>query len=225
MDGAAPPGSAGAGLDDLAVAGATGEAEELSMLDRRKLGEGGDRPHPFVLDHLAVLNGNRSVLPKGVDDKLSGLGRAEDAAGHAEAAHAGGAARGRFEVNPARGKLDYLDEIAIGRYVLRPGWHWAKDVKPIAGTHSCQHRHVGYVISGSIEVRMDDGTVLMISAGDAYEIPPGHDVRVVGDELFDSVEFTGAEAFGVSPEDLGERVLPQRDEMRLSVIAAGAQRG
>lgn len=107
------------------------------------------------------------------------------------------------------GRMDVvtLDEMAIGRFVLRPGWRWSKDVAPITGTRSCQHRHVGYTISGSLEVRMDDGTVLVIGPGDAYEIPPGHDARVVGEVPWDSVEFTSAHAFGLSPEELGERVL------------------
>lgn len=109
----------------------------------------------------------------------------------------------------ATGRLEVvtLDEIAIGRFVFQPGWRWSKDVAPITGTRSCQHRHVGYTISGSLEVCMDDGTVLVIRRGDAYEIPPGHDARVIGDEPWDSVEFTSAHAFGLSPEDMGERVL------------------
>jgi class 3 adenylate cyclase len=107
------------------------------------------------------------------------------------------------------GRLDVvtLDEIAIGRFVFRPGWRWSKDVAPISGTRSCQHRHLGYTISGSLGVRMDDGTELVIASGDAYEIPPGHDAWVIGEEPWDSVEFTSAHAFGLSPEDLGERVL------------------
>jgi quercetin dioxygenase-like cupin family protein len=100
-----------------------------------------------------------------------------------------------------------LGEIAIGRFVFQPGWRWSKDVAPITGTRSCQHRHVGYTISGSLEVLMDDGTVLLVRPGDAYEIPPGHDAWVVGDEPWDSVEFASAHAFGLSPEDLGERRL------------------
>ena len=100
-----------------------------------------------------------------------------------------------------------LDEMAIGRFVLRPGWRWSKDVAPISGTRSCQHRHVGYTISGTLEVRMDEGTGLVIGTNDAYEIPPGHDAWVVGDLPWDSVEFTSAHAFGLSPEELGERVL------------------
>ena len=107
------------------------------------------------------------------------------------------------------GRMDVvtLDEMAIGRFVFRPGWRWSKDVAPISGTRSCQHRHVGYVIAGALEVRMDDGTSLVIGQGDAYEIPPGHDAWVVGDVPWDSVEFTSAHGFGLSPEDLGERVL------------------
>jgi len=107
------------------------------------------------------------------------------------------------------GRMDIvtLDEIAIGRFVFQPGWSWSKDVAPITGTRSCQHRHVGYTISGSLHVTMDDGTELVIGPGDAYEIPPGHDARVFGDVPWDSVEFTSAHAFGLAPEDLGERVL------------------
>ena len=100
-----------------------------------------------------------------------------------------------------------LDEMAVGRFVFQPGWRWSKDVAPIAGTESCQHRHVGYTISGRLEVRMQDGTSLVIGPGEAYEIPPGHDAFVLGDEPWDSVEFTSAHAFGLSPRELGERVL------------------
>ena len=107
---------------------------------------------------------------------------------------------GRFEIVR-------LDEVEVGRYMLRPGWHWAEHVGPIAGTRSCELRHLGYSISGSLEVRMDDGTVLVIGPGDAYEVPPGHDVRVLGDEPFEAIEFNSAKFFGLSPEELGERVL------------------
>ena len=100
-----------------------------------------------------------------------------------------------------------LDEMAIGRFVFQPGWRWSKDVKPIAGTNSCQHRHLGYTISGSLEVRMDDGTNLVIGPNEAYEIPPGHDAWVAGDEAWNSIEFASAHAYGLSPEALGERVL------------------
>lgn len=107
------------------------------------------------------------------------------------------------------GRVDVvtLDETSIVRFVFQPGWRWSRDVAPIAGTRSCQHRHVGYTIAGTLEVQMDDGTRMTIGPGDAYEIPPGHDGWVVGDEPWDSVEFTSGHTFGRSQEALGERVL------------------
>lgn len=33
--------------------------------------------------------------------------------------------------------------VTVGRGVFQPGWRWSKDVKPIAGTDSCQAAHTG----------------------------------------------------------------------------------
>ena len=100
-----------------------------------------------------------------------------------------------------------LDEIAVSHFVFQPGWRWSRDVGPIAKTATCQHRHVGYTLSGRLAVRMEDGTTLTILPGDAYEIPAGHDAYVDGDVPWESVEFTSGHAYGKSPDDLGERVL------------------
>jgi hypothetical protein len=89
------------------------------------------------------------------------------------------------------GRVD-LVEIAgntVGRAEFEPGWRWSEAVKPIVGTDSCQVAHVGYAISGQLHVVMDDGTELDIKGGDAYEIAPGHDAWVVGDETYRGVEF------------------------------------
>ena len=71
---------------------------------------------------------------------------------------------------------------SVGRFVFQPGWRWSEDVKPIAGTDSCQTRHTGICISGSMTVRMDDGTEATVGAGDVVLIEPGHDAWVDGDE-------------------------------------------
>lgn len=107
------------------------------------------------------------------------------------------------------GKIDFIQmgEVAVARFVFQPGWRWSKDVAPIAGTMSCQHRHLGYTISGRLHVRTDDGVEMLILPGDAYEIPPGHDAWVHGDEPWSAVEFAAGLTYGVSPEDLGERTL------------------
>jgi len=100
-----------------------------------------------------------------------------------------------------------LDEIVVGEYRLEPGWRWSIAVKPIVGTASCQHHHVGYALQGHLHVVMNDGTTIDVRAGDAYEIPPGHDAWVVGDEAYFGIEFSGARTFGVAPGDLGGGVI------------------
>ena len=77
----------------------------------------------------------------------------------------------------------------VGRFTFQPGWRWSESVKKLVGTESCQTHHFGYAMSGRLHVRADDGSEQEIMAGDAYNIPPGHDGWVVGDEAFRSVEF------------------------------------
>src|SRR5262245_19952885 len=100
-----------------------------------------------------------------------------------------------------------LDETVFGEYRMEPGWRWSKDVKPIVGTPYCQHHHVGYAVQGHLRITMKDGIVLDIRAGDAYEIPPGHDGESVGDVTYVGVEFSGARTFGVAPDNLGDSVV------------------
>ena len=82
-----------------------------------------------------------------------------------------------------------MGDTTAARFTFEPGWKWSECVKPVAGTDSCQARHVGVVSSGSIHVVHEDGTELDLSAGDAYVIEPGHDAWVVGDEAFVGFEF------------------------------------
>jgi mannose-6-phosphate isomerase-like protein (cupin superfamily) len=98
-----------------------------------------------------------------------------------------------------KGRVD-LVELAgnkVGRTNLEPGWRWSTSVKPIVETESCRVAHVGYAISGRLHVRMDDGTELDIRAGDVYELPPGHDAWVEGDEPFRGVEFESMAHYAV----------------------------
>jgi class 3 adenylate cyclase len=106
-----------------------------------------------------------------------------------------------------RVEIVQLDETAIGRFVYEPGFRWSRDMAAVAGTGSCQHRHVGYAFGGHLGVQMDDGTTLELHGGEAFEIPPGHDAWVIGDVAWDSVEFTSARTFAESPEDSGQRIL------------------
>jgi mannose-6-phosphate isomerase-like protein (cupin superfamily) len=89
------------------------------------------------------------------------------------------------------GKVDvvHLAGSTAGQASLEPGWRWSTSVKPIAGTDSCEGHHLGYVISGSLHVVSDEGDEFDVGPGDAYEIRPGHDAWVVGDDVFQALEF------------------------------------
>ena len=80
----------------------------------------------------------------------------------------------------------------IGRGTFEPGWKWSNNVKPIAGTDSCQTYHLGYIMSGKMKITMDDGTEREVAAGEVMVIPPGHDGEVIGDEPCISLEFGDA---------------------------------
>ena len=88
-----------------------------------------------------------------------------------------------------------LGDLSIARGEFRPGWRWSRDIKAIAGTESCQTHHRGYLLSGRIGIRMDDGSEMEFGPGDVYEVPPGHDGWVIGDEPAVGIEISGAEKF------------------------------
>ena len=96
-------------------------------------------------------------------------------------------------------------ETTIGRFVLEPGWRWSRDVGPIAGTRTCQVHHVGVVLKGTLHLETDAGELFELGAGDVYDIPPGHDAWVGGNETYEAIEFAGARIYA-APAD-GERVL------------------
>ncbi|KAJ3365663.1 hypothetical protein HDU91_002142 [Kappamyces sp. JEL0680] len=54
---------------------------------------------------------------------------------------------------------------------VEPGWKWSKYVKPIVGT--------------------DLGYEYTVKAGDVYDIPPGHDGWVAGDEICTMIDYMG----------------------------------
>ena len=86
-----------------------------------------------------------------------------------------------------------LGEAHVARLVHQPGWSWAEHVKPVAGTPSCQHHHQGVVLEGAVEIETE-----------AFEVPPGHNARVVGDEPFVTIEFAGVHGWA-KPAEAGER--------------------
>jgi class 3 adenylate cyclase len=100
-----------------------------------------------------------------------------------------------------------LGDIVVGRMVWEPGWRWSEHVKPIAKTELCEYHHIGVTISGTAHIQMRDGSELDILPNTAYEIPPGHDAWVVGDEPYVSLDFAGMRGFAMAPDTPGERIL------------------
>jgi class 3 adenylate cyclase len=96
-----------------------------------------------------------------------------------------------------------MDDVVIGRTLFEPGWRWSVDVKPIAGTASCQYHHLGVCVRGRLGVRTDDGATMEVGPGMVFDIPPGHDGWVIGDDPWETYDFAGMRAFGrtIDPDD------------------------
>ena len=92
---------------------------------------------------------------------------------------------------PDKTRVDvvHVGNTTAARFALEPGWSWSECVKPVAGTDSCQARHVGIVQSGRMRVSHEDGSVVELGPGEAYVIEPGHDASVVGDARVVAFEF------------------------------------
>jgi hypothetical protein len=77
----------------------------------------------------------------------------------------------------------------VKRMIYPPGFHWAKDMKPITGTELCMHAHVGFLVHGEIHIEYADGCVVEHKAPHVIAIEPGHDGWVVGKEPVVMIEF------------------------------------
>jgi len=96
---------------------------------------------------------------------------------------------GRFE-------LVRIGGLTIGRATYQPGWKWSEHVGPSLGLQRCSVEHVGLVLAGTATAAFEDGTVRELTAGTLFYIPPlPHDSWVVGDELYVSLHFLGAEKY------------------------------
>ena len=82
-----------------------------------------------------------------------------------------------------------LGPTTAARMAFEPGWKWSECIKPVAGTDSCQARHVGVVQSGTLHVAHEDGSESELRPGQAYVIEPGHDAWVIGDETCVFIDF------------------------------------
>ncbi len=103
-------------------------------------------------------------------------------------------------------ELVRVGSMTVTRETLMPGWRWSTHIKPIIGTERCEFHHVGIQISGCLMNESLDGTQTEIGPGEVYDIAPGHDSWVVGDEPSVSVDFQRVAGWALPPAP-GERVL------------------
>ena len=97
---------------------------------------------------------------------------------------------------PDKATMQVLDlgSVKAARLTAQPGWRWSECIKPVVGGDSCQAHHIGVIISGTMHVVHNDGTEGDITAGDGYEIEPGHDAWVVGNSPVVAYEFDSTTA-------------------------------
>jgi mannose-6-phosphate isomerase-like protein (cupin superfamily) len=102
-----------------------------------------------------------------------------------------------------RGHLEavHMTGLDFAVATFEPGWRWSESVAPIAGTDSCQIHHNGYVVSGRMHIRMDDGAESEVGPGDVFVCAPGHDAWVVGDEQCVVYDFAGSMAREYAKKD------------------------
>jgi hypothetical protein len=80
-----------------------------------------------------------------------------------------------------------IDVVRVGdarvkRSIYPVGVRWSSDIKPLVGTDTCRHAHVGFLAHGSFTFEYSDGCTVDIDAPAVVNIAPGHDGWVRGDE-------------------------------------------
>jgi quercetin dioxygenase-like cupin family protein len=101
-----------------------------------------------------------------------------------------------------KGRLELvrIGGLTIGRATYEPGWRWSEHVGPLVGAPRCAVEHVGMVLAGTATVAFEDGSIIELRAGELFYIPPvPHDSWVVGDAVYVSLHFLGADSYARKP--------------------------
>jgi len=114
--------------------------------------------------------------------------RAQPAAGRAAMADVRGADV-RRDVGGVRLEVGRAGQGRVKRMIYPPGFKWSTDIRPHVGTDYCMHAHVGFLISGRIDVTYADGCVEVYEGPHIVAVAPGHDGHVVGNEPAVLIEF------------------------------------
>lgn len=84
-----------------------------------------------------------------------------------------------------------LGNLTVGLGRVQPGWRWSTHAKKAIGEPLCQVHHIQLLLSGRFAIQMADGEYSEIEPNEVFEVPPGHDVWVLGNEPVEVVDFLG----------------------------------
>lgn len=93
----------------------------------------------------------------------------------------------RIFIDGSTRSYSVLRTATIGFGTYKPGWRWSLHAGPQTGKAS--ENHIGYVFSGRLMVKDLSGNEEEIEPGVAFEIPPGSDAWVIGDEPCIALDF------------------------------------
>jgi mannose-6-phosphate isomerase-like protein (cupin superfamily) len=78
-----------------------------------------------------------------------------------------------------------------GYAIVQPGFQWSTHLREETDAPLCQIHHLQLLLSGRFAVEMDDGEYVEIGPNEIFDVPPGHDAWVVGDEPAVLLDFLG----------------------------------
>ena len=88
-------------------------------------------------------------------------------------------------------RLVRVGSLMLGLARLEPGWRWSAHMRKATDAALCQVHHVQMLLSGRFAVQMDDGEYVEIGPNEVFDVPPGHDAWVLGDEPAVIFDFLG----------------------------------
>ena len=84
-----------------------------------------------------------------------------------------------------------VGSLDLGYATVQPGFRWSTHLRKETDEPLCQIHHLQLLLSGRFAVEMDDGEYVEIEPNEIFDVPPGHDAWVVGDEPAVLLDFLG----------------------------------
>ena len=84
-----------------------------------------------------------------------------------------------------------VGSLTFGYGTVEPGWRWSTHMRKAIDQPLCQIHHLQMLLSGRFAVQMDDGEYAEMGPNEVFDVPPGHDAWVLGDEPAVLLDFLG----------------------------------